>query len=108
MIFTKLKYTDIISRARFTMILPAYDRKSYAIDRLITALSLDCLPLIHGDSNNEVVESSYNVCLKPITINSSDDVNRFTESVRKELLEYYKSKFLIVEKKLNSFEGVIN
>lgn len=96
-------YTDIVSRSRFTMILPAYDRKSYAIDRLLTALSLDCLPLIHHEANNSVVESSYNISLQPLTITDPGDVTRFTESVRLELLEYYKSKLLSVERKFIDF-----
>lgn len=96
-------YTNIIARSRFTMILPAYDRKSYAIDRLLTALDADCLPLIHKDCNNPIIESSYDVSLDALTINDPDDTKKYSESVRLELLEYYKSKFLPVRNNLIDF-----
>ena len=96
-------YSEFVERSRFTMILPAYDRNSYAIDRLITALNSGCLPLLHSECNNEVVEKSYNVDLSPLVIKLPSDVRRFPEHVRLELLEYYQDKILRVERGLVNF-----
>jgi hypothetical protein len=97
-------YTDLITRTRFTMILPAYDRKSFAIDRFLTSLDHDCLPLLHKDGNRRIVEDSYGVSLDKLVISSSEDVKKYTEDHRLELLEYYKDKFLKVEKGLREFK----
>ena len=97
-------YTDLITRTRFTLILPAYDRKSFAIDRFLTSLNADCLPLLHKDGNMNIMESSYGVSLDKLVISHPDDVKKYTEDYRLELLEYYKDKFLKVEKGLATFE----
>lgn len=96
-------YSELITHSRFTMILPAYDRNSYAIDRFLTSLNSDCLPLLHSDGNMKVVEDSYGVSLQDLVIHSPDDVKRFPESRRLDLLEFYKEKFLKVELGLVNF-----
>lgn len=97
-------YTDLITRTRFTFILPAYDRRSFAIDRFLTSLNSDCLPLLHKDGNMDIMESSYGISLDRLIIREPDDVKRYTEDYRLELLDYYKSKFLKVEKGLVNFK----
>lgn len=96
-------YTDMITRTRFTLILPAYDRRSFAIDRFITSLNANCLPLLHSDTDRSMVEKSYNVCLDDLVICDPNNLTKFTEKSRIELLEFYKDKFLKVEKGLVDF-----
>jgi hypothetical protein len=96
-------YSEIIERSHFTMILPAYDRKSFAIDRFITALHSDCLPLIHPDANYQVIEKSYDVSLQDLLLDSPSKAATFTNDKRDALLSFYKNKFLKFENPLTSF-----
>ncbi len=94
-------YTELIKRTKYTMILPAYEKKSFAIDRFITALDSDCLPLLSGKCIINDVESSYDASLTDLLINDVNDVKKFSENNRQELLQYYKDKFLPVRKQLH-------
>lgn len=87
------KYLNFISASKYTLILPAYDTNSFSIYRLIESLSNDCLPFIHQDCIIDDVEKSFNVDLSML---KTDKI--FSESQRLEILEYLKSKILVVEK----------
>lgn len=97
-------YNELITKTRFTLILPAYDRKSFSIDRFITSLDSECLPLLHPETTRDVVEESYNVSLDDLVIYDPKDVSRYSEDRRLELLSFYKDKFLKVEKDLVKFD----
>jgi len=91
-------YYRLIRSTRFTMILPAYERISFAIDRFITSLHCNCLPMLVSGCPVDDVESSYGISLKELIIEKPEDVKRYTESVRIELLEKYREKFLKYER----------
>lgn len=46
---SKSEYLKLLSKARFTLILPAYDKAQFSIYRLLEALRVDCLPVLHPD-----------------------------------------------------------
>jgi len=86
-------YLELVSRAKYTMILPAYDKGSFPIFRLIESLQNDCLPLIHNSCGVDEVEQSYGVDLSGIVRDTP-----LREAARIEVLDYLKGKFLRVEK----------
>lgn len=87
------KYLNFISASKYTLILPAYDTNSFSIYRLIESLSNNCLPFIHEDCNIDDVEKSFDVDLHML---KTDRI--FSDAQRIEILEYLKSKILVVEK----------
>lgn len=87
---SKKIYMDHIARSRFTLILPAYDPSCFSVYRLIESLEHNCLPIIHNHCNVEELEKSFGVNLSDLIM---EDLP--TEARRLELLNYYRSEFLI-------------
>lgn len=79
--------------SRFTYMLPSYDRHCFSGYRFIEAIQNDCLPLIHPNCNRQDIELSYGIDLSPLVVTTPP-----SESQRLELLEYVKSKIMVVEK----------
>lgn len=89
-------YLNLISKSKFTLILPSYDNECFSLYRFIESIYNDCLPLIHPECNISDVEKSFDVDLKSLYSNNVIDENR-----RIELLNYMKDKFLIVDRGFN-------
>lgn len=89
----KETYLSKLKESRFTYILPSYDRHCFSIYRMIEAVAMDCLPLIHPSCNIEDVSKSFDVNLKDLITNEIPN-----EKKRLELLEYLKEKMMIVER----------
>lgn len=87
------KYIDMISKSKFTLIIPAYDKSSMSFYRMLEALNVDCLPLIHHECFTAELEKSFNIDdIRDIIINIDYEIP--SEEKRLELLKKYKDIFL--------------
>ena len=86
-------YLEHIASSRFTLILPAYVSSCFSVYRLIESLEHDCLPIIHEDCHTEEVGKSFGVDLSPLVRDTYPK-----ERTRVELLDYYRSKILVMDK----------
>jgi len=86
-------YLDYIKKSKFTLVLPSYDQHCFSIYRFIESLHNNCLPIINEMCNISDVQISFDVDLTPLIM-----YDKPNESKRLEMLEYYKHKFLTVEK----------
>ena len=87
------EYMEQVKGAKYTYILPAYDRACFSIFRLIESIQYDCLPLIHQDCDRSEVEQSFDVDLSPLVRSEP-----MSDADRTEMLDYLKSKMLRVER----------
>lgn len=100
-------YLDAISKSRYTLLIPPYDLKHFSIYRFVESINNDCLPLITSDVYIDDFVKSFGIDLEIINkliveySTIGNKVNEFSESERVELLEYFKSKCLNYERKLN-------
>jgi len=86
-------YLNRIEESRFTLMLPSYDESCFSIYRFIESLDKNCLPIIHESCILGEVEQSYDVDLSHLVVDEP-----MSEADRLELLDYYKSKFMVFEK----------
>jgi len=100
-------YLDAISKSRYTLLIPPYDLKHFSIYRFVESINNDCLPLITSDVYIDDFVKSFGIDLEIINkliveySTIGNKVNEFSESERVELLEYFKTKCLTYERKLN-------
>jgi hypothetical protein len=87
------EYLQLIKKARFTLLFPAYDSKSFSIYRLIESLHNDCLPIVSPLCNIEPINKSFGVDLKDLQLEEFP-----SESRRLELLSHFKDKICRFEK----------
>jgi hypothetical protein len=92
----RLDYLNYIKRAKYTLIVPAYDAECMSILRIVESLNLDCLPLIEESCVLGELEKSYDVDMSHLVVDSNFKI--FSEEERIRLLRYYKSKFCKFEK----------
>ena len=93
-------HLEMISRARYMMILLAYYRKLSQYFGFIDSLQNDCLPVIHQEYRVEEVENSYGVDLSEIIRNTP-----LREYGPIEILDYLKRQFLRGKKGSLESEG---
>lgn len=86
-------YLNKIEESRFTLMLPSYDESCFSIYRFIESIDKNCLPIIHESCILDEVEQSYGVDLSHLVVDEP-----MSEADRLELLDYYKSKFMVFEK----------
>ena len=89
----KDSYMNVISLAKYTAILPAYDSTCFSVYRIIESLHYNCLPLIHKDVNIEEIEKSFDVDLSYVVTDEP-----LCPYDRTEVLYYLKDKFLKFKK----------
>lgn len=89
----RFSYLDLISKSKYTLILPSYDNSCFSLYRFIESIHHDCLPLIHPDCSIEQVEQSFNVNLSDLK-----RTEPLQEEQRVEKLKYLKDKLLVIEK----------
>lgn len=82
------KYLRYIQRSKFTYILPAYDKNTFSIFRLIESLAHDCLPIIHPECNIKDISESFGIDFSELVI-SPDNIHQID---REELLKKFKEK----------------
>lgn len=87
----RTQYLDFIRRSKYTLIIPPYDVKSISIFRILEAINLDCIPLIHSDCNVADLEKSFDIDLSEIIVDS--DWKPFTEQRRNDIIAKLKEKF---------------
>lgn len=85
---SKAEYMKAVAQAKYTLLLPAYDQEQFSIYRLLEALHVDCLPILHEDVNAKSVERSFRVDLSGLR-----RLPR-SERQRREILDDMKRKFL--------------
>lgn len=99
-------YLYNIERSRYTLIIPPYDPKHFSIFRFLESIHNDCLPLITSDTYVNDFVKSFELdedLINKITVDYStigDKINELTENDRQSLLEYFKQKCLVNDKKL--------
>ena len=96
-------YLKYISLARFTLILPAYDATTFSGIRFIESIANNCLPLVYDKCEYTDFVNSFNIDEEKwneILIDENSDISKISEEKRVQLLQYFKDKVLIVEKKI--------
>lgn len=96
------QYLEEIARARFTLLIPAYDVTTFSILRFAESLAQGCLPLITEDVvTNEFVQS-YGIDPKmveelriPYDAMYAARTYHMTEAKRKKLLNYFYKKVIL-------------
>ena len=91
---SKDEYMSLINDARFTFIVPAYEKGAFSGYRFIESVFYNCLPLVFNHCNYKEFFQSYNIDTEKLVINN-DNVNEslsITENERLELLAYLKGK----------------
>lgn len=99
----RAEYMHHVERSRFTLVVPAYHPQAFSIYRFIESLNVGCLPLIGEDVVIHEVEKSFGIDLKPLVTEYSrlgEKIAGFDEETRINMVEHYKSKVLVFEKKL--------
>lgn len=89
----RFSYLDLISKSKYTLILPSYDNSCFSLYRFIESIHHDCLPLIHPDCSIDQVENSFNVSLSDLK-----RTEPLSEDQRIEKLKYLKDKLMVIEK----------
>jgi hypothetical protein len=96
-------YLSFIERARFTFIIPPYDLTHFSIYRFVESVYNNCLPLIGNDVKIDEWISSFD--LDPVMVAhlifDYETLPQISEEERLELLDYFKSKLLVVERHLD-------
>lgn len=101
------EYLENILRARYTLMIPPYDLKHFSIYRFVESVYNNCMPLITKDVYVDDFVRSFGISpenINKITVDYADigsKINELTEDERLELLDYFKSKCLSYERKLN-------
>lgn len=63
-------YIDILRQSKYTYITTSYIKDVFAIDRFMTAIFNDCLPLISEDTNVVDVSKTFNYDFNKLKINN--------------------------------------
>lgn len=101
------EYLDNIKASKYTLMIPPYDLKHFSIYRFVESIYNDCLPLITADVYVDDFVKSFEISpenINKITVEYStigNKVKELTEDERLKLLDYFKSKCLSYERKLN-------
>jgi hypothetical protein len=85
-------YLNKIEQSRFTLMLPSYDESCFSVYRFLESLDKNCLPIIHKSCILSDIEKSYGADLSYLVVDQP-----MSETRRLELLDYYKSKFMVFE-----------
>lgn len=93
---TRDVYMDLLSRSRFTLIVPPYEADCFSPFRFIESLENDCLPLVMDDVDySEFIESfNLDIDIFKKSIRSYDNIYLMSEEYRLPLLSYFKEKVL--------------
>jgi hypothetical protein len=94
---SKSEYMRVLAQSRYTLLLPAYDKTQFSIYRLLEALAVGCLPILHPHVSATAVERSFGVDLSILRRLPS------SERRRRELLEEMKSRFMPFRKGFVAF-----
>lgn len=92
---SKDEYMSLINDARFTFIVPAYEKKAFSGYRFIESVFYDCLPLVFDHCNYKDFFDSYGVEGYEKLLINKDTVNQalsINENERLEILSYLKGK----------------
>jgi hypothetical protein len=90
-------YLEQVAKAKYTLIIPPYDKESVSIYRILESIELDCLPLFHKDVNYKLIEESFNVDLSKLILKDNSFIP-FTEEERCDIIKQLKTKMLVFEK----------
>lgn len=86
-------YIDYISKSKYTMIIPSYEKDQVSIIRIIEAVSNNCIPLFTDNNNFDALLVSFpDFCYNDYIIN--DDWEKYPEEKYNELLLHAKNTFL--------------
>jgi hypothetical protein len=100
-------YNKLISRAKYTFIIPAYIEGAFSITRLCDAIYDDCCPIFDSNCYFEVLEKDFDIDLdkiKPLfLVVTKDGVILPDDENREDLIEYLYDK-LFNNLKLKVFE----
>lgn len=100
-------YLGFIDRSRYTLLIPPYDLKHFSVYRFIESIYNNCLPLITSDVFTDDFIKSFDIdkeFIKKITVDYStigNKISEINEDERLSILDYFKSKCLSYDKKLN-------
>lgn len=86
-------YLNRVAHARFSYIIPSFQKDVFSIDRFVDCIANNCVPLIHPTVYTDDVEKTYNVDLSQLKTFEIP-----TEEKRLEILSYLKDKVLYAEK----------
>lgn len=95
------KYYEELEKSKYTLIIRAYDKKSFSMTRFMEAIVLDCIPLILDDvCLDELKNTFYDIyqIAKKLVVNKNEVYNRITSSYEQDymlLQEIKKSKSYI-------------
>lgn len=98
-------YLNKIERSYYTFIIPPYDPVQFSVYRFVESIYYNCLPLIASDCNLIDFIQSFNLDLEIVNEvvvsydQLGDKIKNFSETRREELLEYFKEKVLVYERK---------
>ena len=101
------EYLDFIKKSRYTLLIPSYDIQHFSVYRFIESIYNNCLPLITSDVCYDSFAESFDIdkeFIKKITVDYStigNKMNEINEDERLSILNYFKSKCLSYDKKLN-------
>lgn len=100
------RYMEYLAKSKYTVVIPAYNDQMFSSYRFIEAIFYDCLPLVCEDCRYEEFTQSYGIdndVFKRIVV-GYDDINKtidtLSESDRKSLVEYFKSKVIVTDRML--------
>lgn len=100
------KYLERLSKAKYTLVIPAYDETQFSIYRFTEAVYNGIIPLIGNDCKWKNFADTFhldnNIIKKLITDYSSIPI--FKESERREILNYLYDKLIRVERKFDIYE----
>ena len=85
------KYIDLLKQSKYTYITTSYIKDVFAIDRFVTAIFNDCLPLISEETNVADVSETFNYDFNKLKINNFE----INEHIRKNTVEELKKKLFV-------------
>lgn len=84
-------YIDLLRQSKYTYITTSYIKEVFAIDRFVTAIFNDCLPLISEETNVADISETFNYDFNKLKINNFE----INEQIRKNTVEELKKKLFI-------------
>lgn len=98
-------YYKILSKVKYTLIIPSYDINSFSIIRFIEAISCDCLPLVYSKCNINALSNDFDEIRKIIKkYLLVDDIRKFEDKIKS--LEKSRDYFLKLIKETNDWKKI--
>lgn len=86
-------YLGLIEKAKYTLIIPAYDQSAVSIYRIVESLELGCIPLFHHKVNVAHLEKSFGKIDPRLILPEDNSFTPFTNFERCDIIDSMKSKF---------------